>query len=132
MESVAQGYCGFAGSDPTWSPAVNLYETAHSYQVCVDLAGVDKRLLDVSVRPAQPDGEGVRLMIRGDRGVPCSPVSSVAAGPGASAARSRIHRMEIDHGPFVREVELPSDVDHESISATYRAGLLWVELPKRR
>jgi HSP20 family molecular chaperone IbpA len=39
--------------------------------------------------------------------------------------------MEIDHGPFVREVELPDDIDHEAIRATYRVGLLWIELPKR-
>jgi HSP20 family molecular chaperone IbpA len=39
--------------------------------------------------------------------------------------------MEIDHGPFARNVELPSDVHHEQISASYRNGLLWIEIPKK-
>ena len=86
-----------------------------------------------------------RLVITGDRPVPRGPaVADVfagesdepAAGEGAAATatlpRQRVHRMEIDHGHFAREVDLPADVDQNAISATYRAGLLWVELPKRR
>jgi HSP20 family molecular chaperone IbpA len=38
--------------------------------------------------------------------------------------------MEIDHGGFCREVELPEDVDRERIAANYRNGMLWIELPK--
>ena len=38
--------------------------------------------------------------------------------------------MEIDHGTFSREVELPQDVDREQITATYRNGMLWIEIPK--
>ena len=38
--------------------------------------------------------------------------------------------MEIDHGAFSREVELPHDVDKERINAVYREGMLWIELPK--
>jgi HSP20 family protein len=60
-----------------------------------------------------------------------------AAGTGAAGSaaptehrRIRIHLMEIDHGSFCREVELPEDVDRERISATYRNGMLWIELPK--
>jgi HSP20 family molecular chaperone IbpA len=39
--------------------------------------------------------------------------------------------MEIDHGPFCREVELPADVAHEHVSATHLNGLLWIQLPKK-
>jgi HSP20 family molecular chaperone IbpA len=39
--------------------------------------------------------------------------------------------MEIDHGAFAREVELPPDADRESITANYRNGLLWIEIPKK-
>ena len=123
MESVTQGYYGFAGPDSTWAPDVNLYEADASYRVCVDLAGVDKDKIELTVRDQM-------LVIRGERPVPRSPV--LAGAPRGEAARVRVHRMEIDHGAFAREVELPEDVDHEAISATYRNGLLWVELPKRR
>jgi len=40
--------------------------------------------------------------------------------------------MEIDHGHFVRDVELPHDVHSEQITATYRNGMLWIELPKKK
>jgi len=47
------------------------------------------------------------------------------------APRYRVHLMEIDHGKFSREVELPNDIHHEQINATYRNGMLWIELPKK-
>ena len=119
MESVTQGYYGFAQQDQTWAPDVNLYETETAYRVCVDLAGVEKDKIELAVAEQM-------LTVRGERPVPRSPAAS-----GRGAARVRVHRMEIDHGPFAREVELPADVDHEAITATYRNGLLWIELPKR-
>ena len=119
LESVTQGYCGFAHTNQTWAPSVNLYETADAYRVCVDLAGVNKDRIDVNVT-------GQVLSIRGQREVPRTPHAT-----GAAAQRARVHRMEIDHGPFAREVELPADVDNAAITATYRNGLLWIELPKR-
>jgi HSP20 family molecular chaperone IbpA len=42
-----------------------------------------------------------------------------------------MHLMEIDHGAFSRDVDLPEDVHHERISAKYVDGLLWIELPKK-
>ena len=123
MESVHKGYYGFAQRDSTWTPDVNLYETDRSYRVCVDLAGVDKEKIDLTVSDQV-------LLVRGERPVPRSPAAT-GGGGGGGGQRVKVHRMEIDHGPFAREVELPEDVDHEAITATYRNGLLWVELPKR-
>jgi HSP20 family molecular chaperone IbpA len=40
--------------------------------------------------------------------------------------------MEIDHGLFARDVELPANVMSDDISAKYQDGLLWIELPKKR
>ena len=120
FESVTQGYCGFAHTDQTWTPSVNLYETEDAYRVCVDLAGVDKDKIDVNIN-------GHLLSIRGHREMPRSPHAVRGSGP----QRARVHRMEIDHGSFAREVELPADVDPRAITATYRNGLLWIELPKQ-
>lgn len=122
-EPLQEAFCGFAGPEPSWSPSVNLYEADRAYRVCVDLAGVEKATIDVSVKA--DDGAGVaRLIVSGSRPVPRSPVATPGSG------RIKVHRMELDHGSFCREVELPQDVDHEGVSATYRDGLLWVELPK--
>ena len=110
---------GFFYPNESWTPNVNLYETGTSYLVCVDLAGVDKDKIDVEVADS-------RLKLRGARAVP-----SFAPPEGdQQAEKVRVHLMEIDHGGFSREVEIPPDADRHKISASYRNGLLWIEIPK--
>jgi HSP20 family protein len=124
------GYYGFCPTE-AWAPSVNLYETEHAYQVCVDLAGVDKDKINLVAT-------GNRLLISGTRPSPrhqpmanSADLKTAAPEPQAAAQRTRVHLMEIDHGAFCREVELPNDVVQERIVAEHRNGLLWIELPKR-
>ena len=158
MDQMQKGL--YVYSADTWTPNVNLYETATTYLVCVDLAGVQKEKIDVEVADQ-------RLKLRGARAVPTyepeepqlesSDKDSARGGargagrhegdgggqghgahPPAAAGehvephahRMRVHLMEIDHGPFTREVELPPDADKAGITATYRNGMLWIEIPK--
>jgi len=121
MEQMQKSYFSYCPSE-TWTPSVNLYETAESYLVCADLAGVDKEKIEVEVN-------GQVLKLRGTREVPAHEEAAIE--PGVQGPRRvRIHLMEIDHGGFCREVELPEDVDKDRIAANYRNGMLWVELPK--
>jgi HSP20 family protein len=122
MDQMHKGYYGFYPGE-TWTPSVNLYESADAYLVCVDLAGVDKDKIDVEVNEN-------RLRLKG-----CRPVPTKDDGIGDEAGeqdgkRLRVHLMEIDHGSFNREVELPENVDQEKIVATYHNGMLWIEIPK--
>ena len=121
IEQMQKSYFNFCPSE-TWTPNVNLYETGDTYLVCVDLAGVEKEKIEVEVI-AQV------LKLRGTRAVPTHQ-EAVAAAAGQETRRVRIHLMEIDHGSFCREVELPEDVDKDRIAANYRNGMLWIELPK--
>jgi HSP20 family protein len=120
VDQFQKGYYNFMPSD-AWTPNVNLYETQTAYLVCVDLSGVDKDKIELTVVDQ-------RLKLKGNRNVPLSPENDEAD---VNSRRVKVHLMEIDHGSFAREVELPQDVDHEKILATYRNGMLWVELPKR-
>jgi HSP20 family protein len=120
MEQLTKGYYNFLPSE-VFTPNVNLYETENDYQVCVDLAGVEKDKIDIVVVDQ-------RLQIRGSRPVPPCPSPPCPAG---DQRQMRVHLMEIDHGAFAREVELPEDVVTERISAKYIDGLLWIELPKK-
>jgi HSP20 family protein len=113
-----KGYYGFF-SNEIWTPSVNLYETESAYLVCVDLSGVEKEKIEIEVA----DG---RLRLSGKRVVPMWP-----DGVPKTHARVRMHLMEIDHGSFGREVELPQDVHREQINARYQDGMLWIELPKK-
>jgi HSP20 family protein len=125
---MQKGYYSFCPSE-TWTPNVNLYETDTTYQVCVDLAGVDKEKIDVQVADNL-------LTLRGTREVPMADEmghgtgGNVGSSPDDHARRPRVHLMEIDHGAFCRQVELPADFAREQITATYRNGMLWVEIPK--
>lgn len=123
MDPFAKAF--YIYSNDTWTPNVNLYETAGSYLVCVDLAGVEKDKIEVEVVEQ-------RLKLRGTRSVPISLPDESGAPPPETPPRLRVHLMEIDHGGFTREVELPADVDRAGISATYRNGLLWIEIPRAK
>ena len=122
MDSMQKNFFNFCPSE-TWTPNVNLYESEQAYLVVVDLAGVDKEKIDVVVSEQ-------KLMLRGQRLVPTLPEVE-GEGETRPPVKLRVHMMEIDHGPFCREVELPADVAHDRISAAHRNGLLWVEIPKK-
>jgi HSP20 family protein len=98
-----------------WAPAVNLYEDDDAFHVVVDLAGMDPTAVGLKV-------EAGRLLISGERPTPR---------PGKTKRLACTHLMEIDHGPFLRSIEVPATVDMEVINAKYRAGLLWITLPKK-
>jgi HSP20 family protein len=124
MEQMQKGFFNFCPNE-TWTPNVNLYENDVAYVVCVDLSGVDKEKIVVEVADQ-------KLTLRGARLVPTLPELEGGISPvGEPHPKLRVHLMEIDHGPFCREVELPADVDRERITAAHRNGLLWIELPKK-
>ena len=141
MEQMQKSYFSYCPSE-TWTPSVNLYETAESYLVCADLSGVDKEKIEVEVVEQVLKLKGMRAVptyedvLGENRGAEAPTASAPVATGGGQAAgatehrRVRIHLMEIDHGSFCREVELPEDVDRDRIIANYRNGMLWIELPK--
>jgi HSP20 family protein len=116
MDQLQRGYYNYAPPE-LWTPSVNLYETETAYLVCVDLAGVEKEKIDIAV-------DDHLLKLHGKRAVPAMEPEQ------AGNSKIRVHLMEIDHGWFSREVDLPRNVLREKISARYQSGLLWVELPK--
>jgi HSP20 family protein len=121
LDRMSKNYSNFFPGE-AWHPNVNLYETDESYMVAVDLAGVDKDLIELTLVEN-------RLVLQGRREVPRCPAD--VCDDQSPPARAKIHLMEIDHGPFVREVELPADVHEDRITAAHRNGVLWVELPKK-
>jgi HSP20 family protein len=92
-----------------WIPAADVYEDEREYLLALDLPGINREGLEVSL----DDG---RLVIRGDR----------AAVEGLHARRA-----ERPQGRFVRTFSLPDAVDRASIAADYKDGVLLLHLPKR-
>ncbi|MCH7925533.1 MAG: Hsp20/alpha crystallin family protein [Planctomycetes bacterium] len=97
-----------------FQPRVNLYETAGSYHICVELAGMPREDIDVRV----DDG---RLYIRGQREKPVVP---------AGEADVSVTLMEIDSGRFQRKLPLPDDAQLDGMTALYKNGFLWITIPR--
>lgn len=97
-----------------WEPAINAYRCESSIRICVDLAGVDRAFIDLTVEPR-------RVVVRGTRELP-EPTDD-------EGCALQLLAMEIDYGPFMREVPLPAEVEVEQAQAEQRNGLLWISLP---
>src|SRR5882762_6383708 len=97
-----------------WEPAINAYRCKSCIRICVDLAGVERSRIDLTVEP-------LRVVIRGSRDVP-EPTH-------AEGRAMQLLAMEIDYGPFEREVQLPAEVEIEEVHAEQRNGLLWIYVP---
>jgi HSP20 family protein len=96
-----------------WRPPADIYETADSLVVAVDLAGVDQDDIEVQLFE---DG----LVIRGRRRLRLA---------GSDAL---YHQAQIRQGGFLIEVFLPVSVDATRAEASYESGLLQVVFGKGR
>lgn len=109
---------GYKCPSDAWSPPVNFYEDDEGYCVVVDLAGMQPDMIDLRIE------EGF-MIVTGNRETPEMP---------QCRGLTRVHMMEIDHGRFCRQFELPKEVDADAtinLAALYRNGYLWISLPKR-
>jgi HSP20 family protein len=96
-----------------WSPLADVFETAETFVVQVELPGLDQEDVELHV-------DGDELVLRGERKV---------AGP---LRPESFHRMERSYGFFSRTFKFPEDVDPARVTAQLRDGLLRLELPKAR
>ena len=93
-----------------WSPALDLYESGDHFVAVVELPGMRKEDIDISLH----DGT---LTISGER--------KRESNNGKTAQRTERYV-----GTFRRSIGLPTSVDHSEVSATYEDGILKVTLPK--
>lgn len=100
------------GARHRWQPSINAFRCERGVRICVDLAGVEKSSIDLAVEPR-------RVVVRGSRNPP-EPTSEPAV---------QLLALEIDYGPFEREIDLPIDIDVEGVHAEQENGLLWITLP---
>lgn len=99
-----------------WRPRINLFRLHDRLAVCADLAGIARTDIDLRVEPR-------RVWLSGRRR---SPVSEPAPGQVL-----QILTLEIDDGPWQREIPLPLEIDPAAVQAEQRNGLLWISLPLR-
>jgi HSP20 family protein len=93
-----------------WTPALDLYQNNDNVVAMVELPGMRKEEIEISLQ----DG---MLTIAGER----------KAESGQENGATRTERFI---GKFRRSVSLPTRVDANKVNATYKDGILTVTLPK--
>ncbi|MBM2839971.1 MAG: Heat shock protein, Hsp20 family [Bacteroidetes bacterium] len=94
-----------------WTPAVDVAENENEVQVKVELPGVSKDDVKITMQ------ENI-LTIRGEKKQE------------KETKNSEYHRVERSYGSFQRSFTLPTNVKHDKIEASYNDGVLTVTLPK--
>ncbi|MBL6763371.1 MAG: Hsp20/alpha crystallin family protein [Verrucomicrobiae bacterium] len=99
------------GEEAHWVPNTDVYVTAKYVVIKVELAGISKEDLDLTV-------EGRRMTISGVRHDEQRP------------ADSKFQVMEIDYGEFSTSVDVPPGYDITKAKAAYHNGFLRIEVPE--
>jgi HSP20 family protein len=94
----------------SWSPPLDVYQDKDNFTIVVDLPGLKKENIDISLR-------GETLTISGER-------------KAEEKKGEQGFRAERFYGSFQRTVKLPALVDPNKVKASYQEGILKVLLAK--
>jgi HSP20 family molecular chaperone IbpA len=109
-----RSFCGYRPT-ASWLPNINIYESRAAYQICVELAGLERETVTIECTDPQ------HVAISGERVRPSPPDLE---GPYS------FELMEIDEGPFRRVIDFGEPVDVDPADVHYDNGYLWVVLRK--
>jgi len=96
-----------------WFPKTDVIEGKSNITVKAEIPGVDAKDIDLSI-------SGKRLTIKGERKEE------------KEESEESYHRVERSYGSFHRTIELPAEVDDTNVEASYKKGILTVELKKTK
>jgi HSP20 family protein len=99
--------------DGKWLPSVDVSEGKKDITVKAEIPGVEAGDIDVSLN-------GRVLTVRGEKKQE------------KEEKDKSWHEVERSYGYFSRSVELPADVESESVNAAYKRGVLKITLKKTR
>src|SRR5258708_7569850 len=100
-----------ASGQTHWIPNTDVYVTEGTLVIKVELAGMRREDLELTV-------EGNRLMISGQRP------------DGSRSTKCKFLVMEINYGPFECVIEIPPGYDLTEAKAAYQNGFLRVDIPQ--
>ena len=95
----------------TFAPRINISENEKQFLIDVEIPGIDKKDIDVSLENRQLTISGERKMETESNG-------------------TQYHRVETHYGSFTRSFRLPESVDENSIVAKYDNGMLNITIDK--
>ena len=99
-------------STAAFVPPVDIYEDEHKIALKLEVPGLKQEDLDIQI-------EHNTLTVRGERKFE------------KEEKEENFHRIERRYGSFFRSFTVPTTVNHESVKASYDAGVLRIELEKK-
>ena len=99
----------------TWVPAVDIHEYADSFELYLDVPGVDPNQVELTL-------EGGVLTLSGQR---------PERGRSQRSEEPLYQRTERGQGQFYRRFVLPDTVDSDNVKASGKDGVLTVTIPKQ-
>jgi HSP20 family molecular chaperone IbpA len=117
---VAPDLCEDPPPKDAWCPAVNVLRYVDRIEIIVDLAGLNREDVHLSIKDRCLRIQGVRSALEAD----CSDSAKAKTG-------GRVLMREIDDGPFARTLSLPKGLrsDPDEVEAHQESGLLWITIP---
>lgn len=101
----------FPGEQTSFMPKLEVRDAGAKYELLAELPGMKEEDINISLKENM-------LILEGEK-----KSESKREGKG-------FYRSEISYGSFYRAVPLATDVDPESVSATYKDGILRISLDK--
>ncbi len=101
----------FSFAKSSWKPPIDIFETPDSILITAEIAGVEKEDLELEI-----NSRAIRL--------------SGKRTPLPSDDNGRYRQAEIQYGLFERIMNLPVMIDPEKVTASYKKGLLQINLTK--
>lgn len=101
------------GSTGLIQPQLDIFEADKEYRLSVELPGVERDDIDLSV-----DDDALVIRARKER-------------RSEDVEQDRYHRVERSYGRFERMLTLPVDADTDKIGAELKNGVLEVTIPRR-
>jgi HSP20 family protein len=112
QRELEKNYFGARNRPADFAPPVDVYEDENTLVLRAELPGVSREAVDIQV-------DGNVLTLKGERKLEAEP------------EKRRYHRVERAYGTFVRQFQLPSNVDAARIDAQLSDGILTLTLPKK-
>lgn len=94
-----------------WSPVVDLMESDDAYRVQMDLPGLSKRDVQITFENGVLQISGERKNVHED-------------------TSNQVHRVERWYGRFYRSFNIGPNILADKINATFKDGVLYVDVPK--
>lgn len=113
QRDLEKSFFGSRARPADFAPPVDVHEDAEALVLRAELPGVKREDVDISI-------DGNVLSLKGERKLE------------QEENTRKYHRVERSYGSFVRQFQLPTNVDATSVEAQLADGVLTLKLPKKQ